>query len=309
MDQVLQELERHGFQARIVSASRLPELEEAIVSRRDRGEFSQNFYRERLSYFRFNPPESLPGARSIIVAAFLQPKTRVLLHLDGKPIPVDIPPTYLYYPDSFAENILQGILKPVGYRLARTALPLKLLAVRSGLATYGRNNISYVPGMGSYHRLMAFYSDYPAADDSWLTARLMNSCAQCWACLRNCPTGAIAEDRFLLNAERCLTYLNEKPGDFPGFVHPSFHNALVGCFHCQDVCPENRPFRHRVEPGEEFSEEESRLLLRYEAAGNLPASIRRRLENMDLMDYIGFLPRNLRAVIAASSSGFCDREK
>ena len=309
MDQVLQRLERHGFQARIVSISRLPELEEAIVSRRDRGEFSQIFYRERLSYFRFNPPEFLPGTCSIIVAAFPQPKTRVQLHLNGKPIPVDIPPTYLHYPDSFAENILHGILKPMGYRLARTALPLKLLAARSGLANYGRNNISYVPGMGSYHRLMAFYSDYPAVEEAWQTATLMDKCARCWACLRHCPTGAIATDRFLLNAERCLTYLNEKPGDFPDFVDPSFHNALVGCLQCQDVCPENMPFRHRVEPGEEFSEEESRLLLRYEAAGSLPAAIRRRLENMDLMDYVEFLPRNLRAVIAASSSGFCDREK
>jgi len=41
---------------------------------------------------------------------------------------------------------------------AARIVPIDRLAVRGGLATYGRNNVTYVPGMGSFHRLSAFYS-------------------------------------------------------------------------------------------------------------------------------------------------------
>jgi len=309
MDPIIRELKKSGFQARTVSISRLPELKEAIVSRYVKGKFLETFYRERLTDFRFEPPESLPGARTIIIAAFPQPKLRVMFHFEGKPFPFYIPPTYLYYPNLTAEELLNAILQPAGYRLARTSLPLKLLATRSGLGSYGRNNICYVAGLGSYHRLMAFYSDYPTPEEHWQPAGLMDRCQNCRACLDNCPTEAISTDRFLLHAERCLTYLNEKPGDFPAWVKPSFHNALVGCLYCQDVCPENMPFRRWIETREEFSEEEGLLLLQGGRPEKLPLSIRKRLQNLDFMDYLELLPRNIRAVMAASSEKFHDPEK
>lgn len=136
MEHALQELQKQGFQVRTVSTAHLPELQEAIKGRHDRGEF------------------------------------QVAFHLRGKSFPIFIPPTYLYYPNLRAEEILKRILSPGGYQTARTNLPLKLLAARSGLGSYGKNNICYVPGMGSYHRLMAFYSDDPASEDSWQEAGL-----------------------------------------------------------------------------------------------------------------------------------------
>ncbi len=299
MEHALQELRKQGFQVRTASTPHLPELQEVIKGRHDRGEFSEKFYQERLADLRFTPPKSLPGARTIIVAAFPQPKIQVLFHLRGKSFAILIPPTYLYYPNSRAEEILKRILGPVGLRTARTNLPLKLLAARSGLGSYGRNNICYVPGMGSYHRLMAFYSDDPASEDSWQEARLMERCRNCRACLKSCPTGAIAADRFLLHADRCLTNLNERPGDFPDWVKGSFHNALVGCHYCQDVCPENAPFRKWIEPGGEFTEEETRFLLG-DPDAKLPASIHKKLQDLDIIEYRELLPRNLRAVLAAS---------
>jgi epoxyqueuosine reductase len=41
--------------------------------------------------------------------------------------------------------------------VALSLLPLKSLAVRSGLAAYGRNNVCYVPGMGSFLELVGLY--------------------------------------------------------------------------------------------------------------------------------------------------------
>ena len=300
MDHILQELEKHGFRARTVSISHLAELKEAIDKRYDKGEFSEEFYRERLTDFRFKPPESLAGARTIIIAAFPQPKIQVVIRLSGKPFPLFIPPTYQYFPNLMAERLLKKILSTAGHRLARTILPLKLLAARSGLGSYGRNNICYLPGMGSYHRLMAFYSDYPTVEDFWQSAELMKSCAKCRTCLRNCPSGAISTERFLLHAERCLTYLNEKAGDFPAWVNPACHNTLVGCLKCQDICPENSPFEKWIEPWEEFSEEESLLLMQGATPDKLSISLRKRLQNVGLMEYVELLPRNIRSVMAAS---------
>jgi epoxyqueuosine reductase len=309
MDHILRELEKHGFRARTVSISHLAELKEAVDKRYEEGEFSEDFYRERLTDFRFEPPKSLAAARTIIIAAFPQPKIQVVIRLFGKPFPLFIPPTYQFYPNSTAERLLKRMLRPAGHRLARTILPLKLLTARSGLGSYGRNNICYLPGMGSYHRLMAFYSDYPAVDDFWQTAKLMKSCAKCRACLRNCPTGAISTERFLLHAERCLTFLNEKPGDFPAWVNPAGHNTLVGCLTCQDICPENSPFGKRIEFGEEFSEEETLLLMQGDRPKNLPPSIRKRLQNVGLMEYVELLPRNIRSATAASPKKFHNLEK
>lgn len=309
MDHILQELEKHGFRARTVSISHLAELKEAIDKRYDKGEFSEEFYRERLTDFRFKPPESLAGARTIIIAAFPQPKIQVVLRLFGKRIPLIIPPTYQYDPNLAMERLLKRILRPEGHWFERTILPLKLLAAHSGLGSFGRNNICYVPGMGSYHRLMAFYSDYPAIDDFWQPAKLMERCAKCWACLRNCPTGALSAERFLLHAERCLTYLNEKAGDFPAWVNSAHHNSLVGCLVCQDVCPENSPFKKWIEPREEFSEKESLLLMQTHNPEIFPLSLRKRLQNLGLTDYVELLPRNIRSVLAASPKKYRNSEK
>ncbi len=305
MDRFLRELEGQGFRARTVSISHLPELEDAIAVRRANGEFAEDFDRERLQDFLFAPPPSLPEARTIIIAAFPQPKIEVIFRHEGRITSLVIPPTYHQAPNAEAEELLKGILRPAGYRLARTSLPLKLLAVRSGLGRYGRNNICYVPGMGSYHRLMAFYTDNPAPEECWRPVELMESCAVCQACIENCPMGALVADRFLLRAERCLTYLNEKPGEFPAWARPSAHHALVGCLHCQDVCPENSSVRPRVERREEFTEEEGRWLLQGEALEKLPSAIRSRLQNLDLLEYLDLLPRNIRAAIAASWRVFC----
>jgi len=193
------------------------------------------------------------------------------------------------------EQLVAGFLATEGYRVARTALPLKLLAVRSGLGSYGRNNICYVPGMGSFLQLVAFYPDLPCQKDDWQEAQMMKSCQNCYACRQNCPTGAIPNDRFLLRAERCIVFHNEKEGDipFPVWIDLSSHNCLVGCMHCQRVCPQNRKFLQWIEEKEEFSQEETVLLLEGVSRDRLPAETVRKLEYLDLIEDIDTLPRNL----------------
>jgi epoxyqueuosine reductase len=174
-------------------------------------------------------------------------------------------------------------------------LPLKQLAVRSGLGQYGRNNICYVSGIGSFLQLVAVYSDLPCEKDDWREPVMMENCRGCELCRRACPTGAIPSDRFLLRGERCIVFHNEKKGDipFPKWMDASWHNCVVGCMHCQRVCPLNKDFLGWFEEEEEFSEEETALLLEGIPPDKLQGTTRRKLEHLSLLDYLENLPRNL----------------
>ena len=293
-------LAEQGYQGRIVSIQHLHDLQKDTEGRYKEGLFDKEFYQERLAWFSFRVPDSLSKARSIIVVAVPRPKSQATFTWNGETRALILPPTYVAYGKTAKriEDFLAGILSSAGYRIAPTELPLKLLAVRSGLGEYGRNNLCYVPGMGSFLQLVAVYSDLPCLEDSWREVQMMQRCQHCQACHRACPTGAIPSDRFLLHAERCIVFHNEKKGSipFPSWVDPSWHNCLFGCLHCQRVCPEDRKFLQWIEGREKFSEEETTLLLKGVTRDQLPVATVRKLEHLDLTelnDDLSSLPRNL----------------
>jgi len=290
-------LKKRGFQARIVSASHLHQLQKEIESLHSRKLLDGQFYQDRLAWFNFQIPEDLPKAQSLIVIAVPRPQTRAIFIWNGQRCPLILPPTYTAYDDieRQVENLLAKILGEKGYKSTGTSLPLKLLAARSGLVQYGRNNICYVSGLGSFLQLVSVYSDVPCEEDSWQETTMMKSCEKCELCRRACPTGAISSDRFLLRAERCIVYHNEKKGDvpFPEWMATSWHNCIVGCMHCQRVCPQNKEVIQRTGEEEEFSEEETALLLEGVPHDKLPSTTLRKLERLSLMDYLDNLPRNL----------------
>jgi len=298
---LFQQLRKRGFRGRVAKIGRLADLQEDIESRYREGLLDETLYRRNLAAFVFSPPESLAEAASLIVVAVGQPQIQFTFSWNGEGIPLIVPPTYLHWreTDRQVEHDLMEVLGPEGYRVAQAALPKKLLAVRGGLATYGRNNITYVAGMGSFHRLVAFTSDFPCQQDEWREPRMMERCNRCLACRRNCPTGAISPERFLLHAERCITFHNEEPSDvpFPTWVDPSWHNCLVGCLRCQGVCPENQRFLTRVEDGAHFSSKETALLMEGAPLDQLPAATVKKLEQWDLVDLLDILPRNLSVLL------------
>lgn len=300
MKELYLRLEQHGYRGKIVSIEHLRELQDEIEGRYARGEFDKEIFQRYLQGFNFKAPDSLPDAKSIFIAAAPQPQVQVSFNANGKTLPVLIPPTYLLYTDTDIKSLLTSLSEPNGYHLVKAVLPQKLLAVRSGLAQYGKNNITYVPGMGSFHRPVAFYTDFPCLEDSWGASQNMEQCQTCSACCKACPAGAIVPDRFFIHAERCITFFNEKEEDFPEWIDPSWHNCLIGCLLCQRSCPANQDFLEWIEKREAFSSEETDLLLQGVSKDKIPAETMRKLEALDIikLEYLDLLPRNLGALFA-----------
>jgi epoxyqueuosine reductase len=284
-----------------VSTSHLLELEQEIRKQQAEGNLNERLSREYLSRFKFAPPQELMNSQSLIVIAMPRSPTRATFSWNGKQRSFILPPTYTAYDEKrlYIERLVAEAVGKEGYRIATPILPLKLLAVHSGLAEYGRNNIAYVSGMGSFMRLAAVYSDMPCETDHWRKVHMMKSCENCKICQKACPTGAIPTNRFLLRAEKCITYHNEKKGNipFPAWIKREWHNCIVGCITCQKTCPENRSFLQLVGETADFNEEETMLLLKGTPREKLSESTMKKLQALSLTDYFDELPRNLSVLI------------
>jgi epoxyqueuosine reductase len=296
------QLEDRGLKGRVVSIGHLPELREDIFSRHDQGAFDRDFYQERLTFFNFSPPVEFPEVRSMIVVAVPRPQTHLRFTRFEKTLTLILPPTYLGYSQIFRQidELLGELLVPEGYQVVPAVLPQKLLTVRSGLAKYGRNNITYIPGLGSFYQPTVFFSDLPPEEDVWSDLGMMERCQTCQACMLKCPTGAINGERFLIHAERCLVFLNERSSKypFPSWVDPAVHNCVMGCMICQLFCPEDKPFLEWFEGDEEFSHEETSLLLKGVTKEQLSAETVKKLERLELLDDLDKMPRNLGVFFA-----------
>ncbi len=90
---IVSQLEDAGFKGRAVSIDHLHELEKEIADLPDRHTVDETFYRERLTNFRFSVPETLPGARSIIIIAAPQPISQLTFLWNNREYNVIVTPT------------------------------------------------------------------------------------------------------------------------------------------------------------------------------------------------------------------------
>jgi epoxyqueuosine reductase len=296
---LFKKMDENGCFARIVSVSHLGELKEDIEGLNREGKLDPTLYELYLSKFDFSLPAELPDAQSLIVVARPQPALTVTFHWNGRSIPFTVPPTY--YDGQVVNDYILGVMKsalhPAEHRFVRATLPLKTLAAHSGLVSYGRNNITYLPKFGSYHRLVAFFSDLPCPEDQWQERQLMAGCDTCDACVKACPTGAIQQDQVLLRAGRCLTFRNELDSStpFPDWVDSSVHNALIGCMRCQRACPYDKKVFGWSEARENFSEEDTAYLLAGKFEGDKGKEMEKRLQSIGVD--LSIFPRNLEVLL------------
>ncbi len=238
----------------VLGMAELAEASRFISGLGESGQLQERFFRASLAGLVSSAANPESRWRSLILLSFPRPAHRLAFEHDSGSFDSFLPPTYVQY-RRLSGRLLRDLRKFMGRDFPKTAIlraPLKRLAARSGLAAYGRNNVTYSGDYGSYHQLVGFASEAelePFCDDGPVTSPQLPACARCSACFRSCPTGAIDPKRFLLHAEKCFTLLNENPGVLPPVRAklPGEMNCLVGCLSCQTVCPANKG-KLKIEP-------------------------------------------------------------
>ncbi len=265
MFRVLQEwAAERGFRVACGSVRVLDEVRAELTRRSIAGELDASFHANNLGFFRYErSSDSIADVKAVVVAAVPRPAHRLTFELETGPFEVTIPPTYVRYSALFSEvrdDIISAIPDLRGH-LEVLIAPLKAVACRLGLATYGRNNVTYIPDWGSYFQLLGYVTDVDmGVADGWRpeTVRLMPDCETCGMCTIACPTGAITDTRVLLHAEICTTLFSEQPGDLD---HDLSAECIFGCLACQEVCPMNSGLLRVVPASVSFDRRETKAIL------------------------------------------------
>ncbi|MFX0086141.1 MAG: 4Fe-4S double cluster binding domain-containing protein [Candidatus Hodarchaeota archaeon] len=261
------EMKIYYFKYKTLSVSHLDELQEDINRLQRAKMLSTNkTYQGYLDKLKFALPDDFPEVKSIIIVAVFDKPMHTNFIYNGIKHQVIVPHGY-YIPPMYSEAelrkvILKDVIKEPGFRIERTfQVHMKLLAVRSGLGKYGRNNLCYIEGMGSLLKLIAYYTDFKFKTDNWTDIQMMEQCKNCKGCINSCPNKAIREDSFIVDINRCVTLYNEIEGTFPDWMDKNVHNALFGCMRCQQFCPANKSVINLFEKFENIPEEETTKIL------------------------------------------------
>lgn len=295
--EIISLLERNDFKGSIVSINRIKELKSHIENLYSQRLFDKTFFEERLNIFDFDISKVIADAKSIIIATKRQPIIQVEFNYRGSKHKVIVPPTYNNATDKQASDLLMSMFERKRYALTKIQLPEKLLLVMSGIGKYGKNNIVYVDGMGSFHRPITFITDVKLDEIKWGDPQIHEKCIKCKACINSCPTGAISKDKFLIRAEKCLTYHNERDYPFPEWINSEWHNCIIGCMKCQNICQLNRNFLANFDNAVVFSEQETLQVLDNTSITRLPQSIINKLKTINLFDDYHLLSRNLSVLV------------
>ena len=184
-----------------------------------------------------DPSRTVPGARSIIVAA----RSYLAEAEPSRPPGPQARVARYAWVDHYAA--LRVGLRAIADRLkaaGQRAVPLaddnaivdREVAYRAGLGWFGKNANLLLPGAGSWFVLGCVITTaaYEPADV------VSDGCGSCHRCLDACPTGAIVAPG-VIDANRCLAWVLQRPGTIAPELRPAIGDRLYGCDDCQEVCP------------------------------------------------------------------------
>jgi epoxyqueuosine reductase len=289
-----------------VAAGTAADLEKALAAlqkRRDAGEIDRAFYRDTLEQSTCMEGSVLTNPRSVLVVAVPCPAHVLSFSVGGREIATILPPTYVRYRKLFEDvrDELRAVLTGFECRLEILGAPLKALGNRLGLLSYGRNNIGYIDGLGSYFQLVGLALDTPIEGKRLpvgCAQKLLPRCKDCRICAKACPTGAIDKERILLHAEKCYTLFSESPSPFPKGLKPPSPKCLIGCLRCQQVCPEDKKLLCYEKAAVSFDEEETKAFLNLAAeSGQTVDRVRRKFRKLGLSEGLPVFSRNLERLL------------
>lgn len=249
---IVQEAEKLGF-ARIgfARASSLDQSAHNLSKWLDLGYHGEMSYMENHFDLRTDPRNLVPNAKTVIVLSFNYATKETQTDENAPKIA-----KYAFGKDyhkvlkkklkklfSFVQEVCNGCQG----RYFTDSAPIleRDWAELAGLGWKGKNTLLIHPQAGSYFFLAEIIVDAELPYDS----PMKDYCGSCRKCIDACPTGAINEKGYLLDARRCISYLTiELRNNIPEEFKDSMENWVFGCDICQDVCPWNRFSTPHVEP-------------------------------------------------------------
>ncbi len=263
-------------------------------------------FRKYLSGFNFNSEEILAGAKSIIVVSTEQKISSIIFNHKGKKTEILIPTGYVDDGLTYKlvkERLMKDIIKDPGKKIQEgIRLPIKTVSVRSGLADYGKNNITFVDEFGSFHQLLGFYTD-AELEDNWRPLNMLRLCKGCSICIKDCPTQCIREDNFIINVDKCITLYNEIATPIPDYIPGDAHHTQVGCLKCQYPCPANASRINDIDNLAEISEDETDFLLGNKKDKKMHDRIAGKLARYPSAKNLDYFRRNFKLAFANLSAG------
>lgn len=245
----------------ITSADGFPEYVEEVASRGDKYDiFGLTTFNPVLGA---RPKDFMPEAKSIIVLVldyFQQDFPDELKKMIGK---IYLARCYMPHPGLLAHSraqLMKDFLSGRGCRVnADIGIPARWAAAQAGVTTFGKNNFAYAKGSGSYIVISTIVVD---AELDYDRPTMDSKCpADCQACLKACPTGAIYEP-YKLNPFKCIGFnhwiTQEGRGAISPYIDPELREGLGckihGCDICQDVCPRNQKKLKAPKPVDRYIE-------------------------------------------------------
>src|SRR5881396_2306269 len=216
------------------------ETERAIRERMERGLFADMRFAMARPEVSCHPESVLPGARSVISAAYCYYAPEPPLRPGEGRLA-----RYTWH-DGYA--LLRERLDALGRRLGGDYRVLvdanqhvdREAAARAGVGFYGKNTMLITRRHGSWVVLGTLVTAAELAP----TPPLATDCGSCRLCVDACPTGALDEPG-TLDATRCLSYWSQTPEPIPVEYREEMGAQVYGCDICQDVCPWNRGVERR----------------------------------------------------------------
>jgi epoxyqueuosine reductase len=234
-----------GFElAGVTPAEPLPDDSRRYLDWVERGMAgAMGYLTDRRATVRTDPKRLLASARSIICVG--------KLYNGPQPRSTEVKETGLGWISRYAwgddyhhvmrrglEQLAAKLGSDYEYKICVDTAPLleRSYARQAGLGWIGKNTCLINQEIGSWVFLGEILTSLAIAPD----APPPDRCGTCTRCIDACPTQAIPQHGYEIDARRCIPYFTiELHGAAPEELRASIGQHVFGCDICQDVCPWN----------------------------------------------------------------------
>ena len=232
---------RYGFsEVGIARAGHLPDAADRLEQWLHKGYHGSMSYMENHFDLRVDPTKLVPGARSVVSFLYnYMPEEESLSQGTHKISRYAYGRDYHKVIKKKLKNLMGELRDELGDFTARVftdSAPVmeREWAERAGLGWKGKNTLLINTKKGSYYFLAEMICDLELEYD----APISDHCGTCTKCIDACPTDAIDKNGYILDANKCISYLTiERKDSLPEEFRSQMEGWMFGCDICQEVCP------------------------------------------------------------------------